>query len=446
MEAQGYALAQLLGGGFIEFIEREKSMLRPSTHRARCALLPLMLLLAACGRLSDATTGSEGSVVAVDMTGIGSKTPLGQATVLFTALPAADGTWTALVGGAGTEEPEGPCVGSHGSMGYEVAALRAGADPSPISAPEGRLYSGFWLGSLGRDVVVPPNPRVGDPIAVSAWVCDRSSEEGVRGSLLLGTIGEGGLPVGLISIAGMGAPEGAPATAPESGSAAISADRKTLVLVVDACPDPYNGPTGDCVATRWDYDLVTATWAQGDDPSYPRRGVAGQIWALSDGSLIEVIDGYDTGSSTTYRGTEIFSAGSPSSGYDQVTVDVAPDGQSALFNLLEYSTGYAKVVLLEAGGEPRTLYEREVASADDRYWGASFSAVFSGDGKSVYFDQPGASSWHVLWKMDIATGALTELVELPEVTDYTMLPDASGLIAFVDDGARWELWTFAKAG
>lgn len=421
-------------------------MLRPFARSARFALLPLALLLASCGRLSDAATGDAGSVEATDMTRIASKVPLSQATAIFTALPAADGTWTVLAYGAGTEEPEGPCVGSHGSMGFEIATLKPGAAASPIAAPGGRLYSGLWFGSGGRDVVVPPGPKVGDPIAIHAWACDPSVESGVRGSLLLGTIGQDGLPADLGPIAGLGAPAGAPGGDPEAGSPAISADRKTLVMIVDACPDPYNGPTGDCVSTRWDYDLATATWAQGDDPSYPRWGVAGAVWILSDGSLIEVVDGYDIRSSTTYGGTEIFSAGSESSGYDTVTVELAPDGRSALFNVLEYSTGYAKVVLLEAGGEPRTLYEREVASADDRYWGAPFSAVFSGDGNSVYFDQPGASSWHVLWKLDIATGALTQLVELPGVTDYTMLPDASGLIASVDDGASWELWTFAKAG
>lgn len=425
-------------------VQREVLVLRPSARSARFALLSLALVLASCGRLSDAATGDAGAVEATDMTQIASKVPLGQATAIFTALPAADGTWTVLAYGAGTEEPYAQCEG--GGAGFEIATLKPGAAASPIEAPGGRLHSGLWFGSPGRDVAVPPWPEVGAPIAIHAWACDPSSESGVRGSLLLGTIGQDGLPADLVPIAGMGAPAGAPGGDPESGSPAISADRKTLVMIVDACPDPYNGSDGDCVSTRWDYDLATATWAQGDDPSYPRRGVAGAVWILSDGSLIEVIDGSDGPSSTTYRGTEIFSAGSPSSGYDTVTVDVAPDGRSALFNVLEYSTGYAKVVLLEAGGEPRTLYEREVASADDRYWGAPFSAVFSGDGNSVYFDQPGASSWHVLWKLDIATGALTQLVELPGVTDYTMLPDASGLIAYVDDGFSWELWTFAKAG
>lgn len=408
-------------------------MPRPSAQRARRALLPLMLIVASCGRLSDSTTGSEGSVAAVDMTRIGSKVPLGKATAIFTVLPAADGTWTVLAYGAGTEESSSPCSGS----AWEIAALRPGVAASPIAAPGGRLYSGLWFGSNGRDAATPPRPKVGDPVAISAWTCDPTSEEGVRGSLLLGTIGEDGLPVDLVPIAGMGAPAGAPGGDPESGSPSISADRQTLVLIVDACPDPYNGPTGNCVSTRWDYDLATATWAQGDDLSFPRRGVAGRFWPLSDGGLIEVVDD-GMSPSTTYRGTEIF--------HDTAMVDVAADGRSALLNVLEYSTGYAKIVLLDAGGQLRTLYEREVASADDRSWGAPFSAVFSGDGRSMYFDQPGASSWHVLWKLDIATGALTELVELPEVTDYTMLPDASGLIVYVDDGARWELWTFARAG
>lgn len=407
-------------------------MNRPSAYRAQVALLPLLLLLASCGRLND-TSGSGGSVETSDMTRIESKVPLGQATVLFAALPAADGTWTALVGGAGTEEPEPPC--SNG--GYEVATLRTGADPSPIAVPEGRLLSGFWLGSLGRDVVVPPGPKVGDPIAVAAWTCDPSNErDGESGSLLLGTIGEDGLPSDLLPIAGMGAPEGAPGGNPESGSAAISADRKTLALLVDACPDPYNGPSEECETTRWNYDLATETWTLGDYPHFPRRGLAGKIWVLADGSLIEVVDD-GMSPSTAYEGAGIFN--------DTSEVDVAPDGQSALLNVLQYSTGYAKVVLLEAGGEPRTLYEREVASADDRYWGAPFSAVFSRDGRSVYFDQPGDSSWHVLWQLDIATGALTELVELPGVVRYTMLPDLSGLIVSTGDPARWELWTFAKS-
>lgn len=410
-------------------------------------LVAAALVASACGRVArqDVKTPAASGLARFDMTQISSKAPLALDWTEPTALPAADGSWIAVETEPFPQAQEFlPCVWDGISV-RRLVTSSAGKEPSEL-----RSADGSQILDTSSVVTRPPGVRAGDPVAVSSLSCDSATGEPTR-ALLLGSVGENGIPAGLTPILGPGAPVSAPSIDPvrwPDFSSAFSPDRTRLTVVITIdCTTPDSSP---CYRSEpWNYDLSTGTWSEREDPSFKNRGLFGAPTVFADGSLLE---SFDEGqwSWMTYRGSPLYE--------NEVAgvADLAPDGLTALIGASSAREGKTvqSLQLLSMDGTQRTLYE--ALGEGPEYWDGGFCcASFGADGSTVYIgiwsEPPATDGFFTLWSIDVATGTQTKLVETPGARYFRLLPDGSGILVAVDSpsgdsGSRtWELWTFAPA-
>lgn len=367
------------------------------------------LLLAACGGTASDGDGGSASPPATptpapvyDATTIADRVAVGDGLVVGATL-AADGTATLLV--------DGPLPGGGtGCEGMPLGGLLAqtsGGTLEPVTDAAGRhITSGVWL------AMQPGVPGPGARIAI--WsMCEK-----VTSRVLVGVIGDDGVPTELVEVAGVDG-EGMDAGDPAFETlhwASWSPDGTSLLLI----GSPYLGPEGGGVdTTTWEYDVATAMWTRRTDVSTEVVVAA----TFADGTMLTVSDDV-----IAVGGTSIPGEGARGA-------SIGPDGLSAAVY------GPSGVRIVGSDGTVRTIATDDVAQL---WWSA--------DGTVIAFPsipQGGAGDVELAITTVDPVGGTTTVLGTTAWGWIALLPDGSGLGVTVSSDADPYLpaaqrWSFAR--
>lgn len=372
------------------------------THRlSELAVLAALVLTACGGAASDGSGGSASptpEAPGYDTTAIADRVPVGDGLVIGATL-AADGTSTLLV--------DGPLPGDGtGCEGMPLGGLQAQTSDgtlTPVTDAEGRdITSGVWL------AVQPGVPGPGARVAV--WsMCEKFTSR-----VLVGTIGDDGVPTDLVEVAGVDG-EGMDAGGPGFETlhwASWTPDGARLSVI----GSPYLGSEGGAVdTTLWEYDVAASIWTERTDA--PAGIVVAATFA--DGSMLTIADDV-----IAVGGTSVPAEGARGA-------SVGPDGASAAVY------GPSGVRIIGTDGSVRAVADDDVAQL---WWSA--------DGSVIAFPSiPSGDAELVVTTVDVGSGTATVL----GTTRWgwiALLPDGSGLGVTVPSDADLYLpaaqrWNFA---
>lgn len=377
----------------------------------RVAILAVVavLSLASCGGVSgDGGAGATASPPApptsaapvYDASTIADRETVGSGLVIGATL-AADGTSTLLVDGT----LPGDGFGCEGMPLGGLQAQTADGDLTPVlDAAGGFVTSGAW------PVFQPGDVGPGARFAVSS-MCEK-----VTSRILVGTIGDDGVPTDLVEVFGPDA-VGTTGDVPSFETlhaASLTPDGARLLVI--GSPYISEGPLPE--TTLWDYDIASATWTERTDA--PAGVVAAA--ALADGTLV------------TLAGEEGRIGDATFDRDDARGLAIAPDGASvAVF-------GQRGIRVVSVDGSVRPVSGDDVAQL---WWAPDGSAVayprILADGTGI-----------VVVHLDLASLEASEL----GATDWgwvALLPDGSGIgVTITDDTGGVDLglplaqrWSFA---
>ena len=371
-------------------------MQRPA--RSLALLLPLALLVAACGRGQEPGGGtpaptptetpaaSESVAPRFDATRIAATDPLGSGMVQA-VLPASDGSSTVLVTGT----LPGNATGCEGMPLEGLMSLAGGGDPTPVLAADGSEITD------GVRIALPPVAAVDHPVALA------STCESFTSRVLLGIVGHGGVPTDLVAIAGVGAPAGAPAFE-TLFDLSFSPDATTLYAVIGPYSAEPLGGTPD--TTLWSYDVAGGTWSQ---VTSAQPGLIAAV-AFGDGGIAQIVGG------TVLHGGHEF----PANGATRLVV--GPDGETIGL------AGGSGLQVISPDGTLRTLDTASIGFVG-----------FTADGSGIVYARVNGNDV-TLVQVDLLTEVASDL-GTSAWGWFAVYPDGSGLAVTVD-GPNAERWSF----